>query len=81
MKARIRTPELYHADQLGFGPTTTIDKHPHNIHVLVRPLSMSGINMLQRLRMAWGVFTGKYDAVRWIEPNNRDLPRDENRHD
>ena len=67
----MRTPELHHADEICFGPETTIRKHPHNVRVLVRPLSASGLNFRQRLRMAWGVFTGNYDALSWF-----DLPND-----
>lgn len=30
-----------------------------------RPLGYQGICLRRRLKLAWGVFTGKYDAVRW----------------
>lgn len=63
----MKTPQIHHADQIGFGPETTVGKHPNNIRVLVRPLSLSGLNLAQRIRMAWGVFTGKYDALSWFD--------------
>jgi hypothetical protein len=30
-----------------------------------RPLGWQGLSLRNRLRLAWGVFTGEYDAVRW----------------
>ena len=33
--------------------------------VLARPIALGGL--VTRLRLAWGVLTGKYDALRWIE--------------
>lgn len=38
---------------------------PKDIWVPARPESLSGLNLVQRLRVAWAVFTGKYDAVDW----------------
>jgi hypothetical protein len=71
----MRTPDLHHADQIGFGPETTIGKHPHNARVLVRPFSASGLNLRQRFRMAWAVFTGKYDALSWFPLPNAQAQR------
>lgn len=30
-----------------------------------RPLSYGGIGLFKRIRLAWGVFTGRYDALDW----------------
>ena len=30
-----------------------------------RPLSHSGINIYTRIKLAWSVFIGKYDALDW----------------
>ena len=35
-----------------------------------RPLGLQGVFLRHRLRVAWLVFRGEADAVRWIEPNN-----------
>jgi len=71
----MRTPQLHHADEICFGPETMIGKHPYNKRVLVRPLSMSGLNLRQRLRMAWGVLIGRYDALSWFDLPNADGSR------
>ena len=40
-----------------------------------RPMGMQGLFLLHRISTAWFVFTGEFDAVRWIEPNNTDQQR------
>lgn len=32
-----------------------------------RPMGFQGLFLGIRLRLAWSVFTGRYDAVRWSE--------------
>lgn len=34
-------------------------------YVLARPIRFAPL--LHRIRVAWGVFTGKYDALKWTE--------------
>ncbi len=59
----MKMPGLIHADQLAD------KKHPHPIKevngqwVLCRPIPFYGFR--QRLQLAWQVFTGKYDALKW----------------
>ena len=52
-QAEVKTTELSHAKTSG------------RYYALARPLALGGL--LTRLRLAWGVMTGKYDALRWIE--------------
>lgn len=57
-------PNLFLADQLrDWGVATEIDGR----WVAARPLGYQGWMPLHRLRLAWGVFTGRYDALRWTE--------------
>lgn len=35
--------------------------------VAARPLGYSGYRLVTRFKIAWKVFTGQYDALRWIE--------------
>jgi hypothetical protein len=50
---KVRTKEMSHAKTSGW------------YWVLARPMAIGGL--LTRARLAWGVFTGRYDALRWIE--------------
>jgi hypothetical protein len=41
---------------------------PDGRYVMARPLTFYGWwGFKRRLRDAWGVLTGKYDAIQWIE--------------
>lgn len=56
-------PNLITADSL-----LTWDVHAENEigkWVLARGLGWQGLCFRRRLKLAWGVFTGKYDALRW----------------
>ena len=33
--------------------------------VAARPMQLRGFFLRRRLKLAWGVFTGRYDALRW----------------
>ncbi len=60
------TPNLILADHLRNHPEDWPEAGlPDGRWVAARPLSMG--SLLTRLKLAWGVFTGKYDALRWIE--------------
>lgn len=45
----------------------TLIKTPNGNWILRRPLSLSIIGLSHRLKLAIGVFTGKYDALDWTE--------------
>jgi hypothetical protein len=32
-----------------------------------RPIGFQGLNLIDRIKIAWRVFTGKYDALLWKE--------------
>lgn len=51
-QAEVTTRELSHAKTSG------------RYWVLARPSSTGGL--FARIRLGWGVLTGKYDALRWI---------------
>ena len=54
-------PNLIHADQL---KNDWPQKGCSNgLWVLARPIPLASIP--ERFRLAWGVFTGKYDALKW----------------
>jgi len=64
----MKTPWLYKANELKHWQTTTeVPFNGKRIWIPARPYSLSGLNIVQRLMNAWGVFTGKYDAVDWQE--------------
>ena len=63
----MKTPMIYGATQLNNWPTTVV---PHDqVPYMARPMGWQGSFVIHRLRLAWGVFTGKYDALRW--PNGQ----------
>jgi hypothetical protein len=33
--------------------------------VCARPVGWQGLCLLKRLKLAWGVFTGRYDVLKW----------------
>jgi hypothetical protein len=35
--------------------------------VMARPLGFQGLCLRRRIALAWGVFTGRYDALCWHE--------------
>jgi len=58
-------PNLYkleHLVQIGTNPQD-MTEHPTGQWVPAR--YMGDYRLLTRIRLAWGVFTGKYDAVKW----------------
>lgn len=34
-------------------------------YVPYRPLGYPALRLIQRLKLAWGVFTGRYDVLKW----------------
>ena len=58
-------PNLFWARQLKEWPCETAGKL--GVYHMARPIGFQGMFLPHRIRLAWGVFTGKYDAVRWSE--------------
>lgn len=57
----MRGTSLIGADELKSWPASA--EVARGRWALARPLGMGGF--WHRLRLAWGVFTGRYDALRW----------------
>jgi hypothetical protein len=70
----MNTPHLYFVPELIEWGTHTQTNHPEAGWIPARPLGFQGLSLRRRLSLAWGVFTGKYDAVYW-EPTLADLHR------
>jgi len=68
----MNTPHLYYVPELVKWSQTASTCHPEAGWIPLRPLGFQGLSLKRRLKLAWGVFTGKYDAVYW-EPTPRDL--------
>lgn len=74
----MNTPHLYYVTELVKWANTTQTEHPEAGWIPARPLGFQGFSLKRRLKLAWAVFTGKYDAVYW-EPKLHDLyPREDN---
>ena len=62
-----QTPQLFNADELVFTDektlTTIHDDKKQITWILARPWSID--SWPTRFRLAWGVFFGKYDALKW----------------
>jgi len=64
----MRTPLLYKANEIKHWESyRVVNFNNKNIWIPARPYSICGINLVQRIMNAWGVFTGKYDALDWQE--------------
>lgn len=59
----MRVPNVYFVDNLDFDswPRT----HFRGRWFRARPMGLDGPFLRYRLRVAWLVFTGRWDAVRW----------------
>lgn len=61
----MRTPIIFSADDIkGW---TAQGKGKNGLWTQARPMSYSGLNLKRRLSAAWMVFTGRADALVWIE--------------
>lgn len=58
-------PTLYTADELRRWQCDA--GLPDGRWVAARPMGWPGLALRLRLRLAWAVFTGRYDAVKWID--------------
>ena len=64
----MRTPCLYKANEIKhWANDRAVKFNGKNIWIPARAYSLSGLNLMQRAMNAWGVFTGKYDALDWQE--------------
>lgn len=61
----MNTPHLYQVSDLVESTQQASQLHPECGWIPVRPLGFQGISLKRRLKLAWGVFTGRYDAVFW----------------
>lgn len=60
----MKTPSIRYADDLKkWSELAEINGH----WVCARPLSWGGLSLIWRLKLAFKVFTGKYDALVWKE--------------
>jgi hypothetical protein len=62
----MNTPRLYQVSDLVKQTQEVSELHPEAGWIPCRPLGWQGIALRQRLKAAWGVFTGRYDAVTWV---------------
>lgn len=60
----MRVPALFEAETI-VRQASEVRAQKGDRWVPVRSLGYSGFYLLRRLKLAWGVFTGKYDAVVW----------------
>jgi len=58
-------PNIFTAEDLREWNTSR--KNANNRWVQARPLGWQGWKLWYRLKLAWGVFTAKYDVVKWDE--------------
>jgi hypothetical protein len=58
-------PNLFTADELRNWDSSK--KNSKGQWTLARPLGWQGFRLWWRLKLMWGVFTAKYDVVKWDE--------------
>lgn len=66
----MNVPNLYIADELtcGISSQKGIPMKDGNVQwVAARPMGYQALYLVTRIKLAWKVFIGHYDAVRWIE--------------
>lgn len=56
----MRTPSVYHAANM-----PTVKTYAYGAWIPARPMSYPGFNLMRRLRIAFLVFIGEYDALEW----------------
>lgn len=65
----MNTPRLYKARNLRsmFHPDSPQSDmmHPKHGWIPARCLGWPGLKLLHRIKLAWGVFTAKYDVIDW----------------
>lgn len=58
----MRLANIYHADEL---TKWECQAEIGGQWVAARPLGLSGLNLISRIKLSWQVFIGKYDVVKW----------------
>lgn len=72
----MNTPHLYQISDLVKQTREVATLHPEAGWIPCRPIGFQGLSLRRRLALAWGVFTGRYDAIFW-EPRLKDVKFDE----
>jgi hypothetical protein len=58
----MRNPDIYlRSNLVDNDPSTEISGK----WISARPLPFYGLRLFHNIKLAWGVFTGKYDALKW----------------
>ena len=57
-------PQTFLSDEIVKWPNET--QLPCGAWVPARPIGLQGLFLRHRCRLAWRVFTGQYDVVKWI---------------
>lgn len=64
----MKTPWLYKANEIKhWASDKSVNFNGKKIRIPKRAYTLNGLNIVQRFMNAWGVFTGKYDALDWQE--------------
>jgi len=66
----VRQPEIYTANTLRQWGEEVPKERNGNYYIPARPVGHNLYPVLHRLKVAWQVFIGKYDAVNWENPND-----------
>jgi hypothetical protein len=61
----MNTPTIYTPESLARTTRHCSAGLPDGRWVAARPMGWQGLSLRQRLRCAWMVFTGRWDALRW----------------
>jgi hypothetical protein len=69
----MNTPHLFQVSKLVEFATEVKQLHPEAGWIPLRPLGFQGLCLRRRMQLAWGVFTGRFDAVSWEHATVNDL--------
>lgn len=65
---KVHSPiEIKNWDCHSWSPDTSLENA--KVWVPVRSENLYGMYLIQRIKVAWGVFTGRYDALDWNNLN------------
>lgn len=60
----MKEPKLFSPEEIKNWDIFRLQKQP-NQHLLCRGLRMTRLRLVYRLKMAFGVFKGRYDVLKW----------------
>lgn len=63
-----QVPDVYTADYISKESRSTLSEYSSGKWTPARPLSIGGLWI--RIKLAFGVFTGRYDALDWEDIEN-----------